>query len=145
MGSALFAPPDALGVGILIFLGLLFGIPYTRFILRKIEIPKWPTTHANVTGASVGRGLPGTGGGYLLILHVSINYEFEVQGLQCKGWFALGAGSREDGADMARQVQGMSLEIRYNPKKPKDSIPLEKEILGRPILLKESWLNPRVW
>lgn len=141
----LLASLDALGVGMLIFLGLLFGIPYTRFIFRKIEIPKWPTTRANVTGASIRRGLPGTGGGYLLFLHTAISYEFELQGSRYEGWFALGAGSPEDGADLARKAQGMTLEIRYNPRKPKDSLPLEKKILGRPVLLTESWLNPRVW
>lgn len=136
---------DAFGVGVLIFVGLLFGIPYTRFILRKAEIPKWPSARATVVGASVGRGLPGTGYGYLLVLHTAISYEFEVEGLRYEGWFALGTGSPEDGADIAKKAQGMSLEVRYNPKKPKDSLPLETKILGRPVLLGESWLNPRVW
>lgn len=60
----LLASLDAFGWGVLIFVGSLFGIPYTRFIARKIAIP---------------------------------------------------------------------------------GLPVEKEILGMPVLLGESWLNPRVW
>ena len=102
-------------------------------------------TRATVTGASVGRGLPGTGGGYLTFFNCRANYKFDVNGLTYTGWFALGAGSPQDGAELARQAQGMALDVRYNPRKPKDSVPLEKKILGRPVLLGESWLNPRVW
>lgn len=144
MDEVSLASLDALGWGISVFVGLLFGIPYTRFILRKIAIPRWPTARAAVTEVSVGRGLPGTGGGYLLY-HCRINYKFDVSGLTYTGWFALGAGGAEDGAEMGGQIQGKTIDVRYNPSKPKDSVPLEKKILGRPVLLGESWLNPRVW
>ena len=145
MDNVSLASPDALGWGILIFVGLLFGVPYTRFILRKIAIPRWPIARAAVTEVSVGRGLPGTGGGYLSFFNCRLNYKFDANGSTYTGWFALGAGSPEDAFQVARQTQNMTLEVRYNPREPKDSVPLEKEILERPVLLGESWLNPRVW
>ena len=69
--STFSASTDPLGRGILIFLALLIGIPYTRFILR-IAIPRWPKTQATVTEVSVGRGLPGTAEGILRFSTVAL-------------------------------------------------------------------------
>ena|SRR2546423_1367280 len=139
-----FASLDALGWGILIFVGLLFGIPYTRFILRIRAISKWPLAEARISETGVARGLPG-GYGYFLAYRCAITYRYEVEGQGYTGQFGLRAGNPEAASDLATRTLGTAVEIRYNPRHPKDSVPVNKEILGRPVLLRYTWLNPRVW
>src|SRR6266478_2346401 len=88
---------DAFGWGGLIFVGLLFGIPYSRYFLRAKAIPKWPTATATVAQASEVQGTPlGYGVVPNLLHHCSVIYEYEVNEVMYRGSFALMAGDEQD-------------------------------------------------
>lgn len=90
---------DALGWGMIFFLLLLFGVPYTRFFLRRAAIPNWPITNARVTRADVRPGVPseyvprGASGTsraqWVVPFHCWAQYVYLVDGATYSGWFAL--------------------------------------------------------
>jgi hypothetical protein len=139
----LLASIDALGLGMFVFVALLFGIPYTRFFLRKRAIPSWPTAQATITEAFVRRGLPGTYD--VLIYYCDTYYIYEVRGTTYRSRAILGTGNRDLAAAVAQQVLQMRIPIRYNPKRPKDSLPLQEKIAGGQVIQRQNWWNPNVW
>jgi hypothetical protein len=145
-GETSLAVIDTFGWGAIGFIALIFGIPYTRYFLRMRAIPSWPTAEATVIAASARSGSPvGYGRGSALLNHCSVDYEYQVDGVSRKGWFALMAGNEEIAGAVAQQILQMKILVRFNPKHPADSIPVAEEILERRIVLKQSWLNPNVW
>jgi len=138
---------DAFGRTGIAFVALLFGIPYSRYFLRMRAIPRWPTATGLVTEASARQGSPvGSRIADAALLHYcSINYEYQVAGTTYKGWFALMTGDERTAFSVSEQMVHMKIPIRYNPKHPPDSLPTEKEVLGRKVFQKQSWLNPAVW
>jgi hypothetical protein len=134
---------DTFGWSLLLFLGLLFGIPYARYIKRIRAIPGWPTKLATIVGASAERGSPfgyGYGLSYCVVL-----YEFEVVGNVYKGGFVLMAGDDLIASTVAQNLLNSTVQVTYNPKRPNDSLPVETKILGRKVLQRQSWLNPNIW
>ena len=49
---------DAFGWGVILFLLLLFGIPYTLYFLRRADIPEWPIISARIEKTEVLSGPP---------------------------------------------------------------------------------------
>jgi len=138
---------DAFGWFVIVFVTTLFGIPYSRYFLRMRALPMWPTATGIVTQAAARRGSPvGYGvAGAALLYHCSVSYEYQVSGSTYKGWFALMAGDERTAFSVSEQMVHMKIPIRYNPKRPADSLPTEREVLGRKVFQKQSWLNPNVW
>jgi hypothetical protein len=137
---------DLLGWLLLAIFGLLFGIPYARFFLRAKAIPTWPTVLARVTQASACQGSPTAPSRFSgLLFHCAVWYEFEASGLRHKGRFALMTGDEMIAMKTAELILHREVPIRYNPRNPSDSVTAEKEILGRKVFQKQSWLNPRAW
>jgi hypothetical protein len=142
----LLARLDTFGWFVVFFVGLLFGIPYTRYFLRVKSIPTWPTTMATVTQASAVQGAPtGYALGASLLHHCSVYYEFQASGVTYRGWFALMTGDEVIASRVAQELMHTKIPIRYSPMHPADSLPVEKQVLGRKVFLRQSWLNPDVW
>lgn len=145
-GEMSLAAIDALGWGIIVFIALIFGIPYSRYFLRTRAITSWPTAEATVVAAAACRGSPvGREWGSALLNHCSVDYEYQVHGVSRRGWFALMAGNEAIATTVAQQILNKKILIRFNPKHPTDSIPVAEEILERKVVGKQSWLNPNVW
>jgi len=138
---------DTLGWGFLASLVLLFGVPYSRYFLRRRAIPTWPVTEAIVIASSAGRGAPFTPkvGLYFLANYSSADYEYVVDGTLQKGSFALMTGNEMIAVTVAQQVLHMKILVRFDPKHPADSMPVPERVLGRKVFTQDSWLNPRVW
>jgi hypothetical protein len=149
-GETSLAALDAFGWGVVVFIALIFGIPYSRYFLRMRAIPTWPTAEATVVAASARRGSP-TVPGWVPVWTAGLlnccqaDYEYQVDGVLRKGSFALMAGNEEIAATVAQRVLQMKILIRFNPKHPADSIPVAEEIIERTVVVKQSWLNPNVW
>jgi hypothetical protein len=145
-GETSRATIDAFGWGVIVFIALIFGIPYSRYFLRTRAVASWPTAEATVVAASARRGSPvGREWGSALLNHCSVDYEYQVDGVSRRGWFALMAGNEAMATTVAQQILNTKILIRFNPKHPPDSIPVAEEILERKVVLKQSWLNPNVW
>jgi hypothetical protein len=56
-GNTLFGI-DAFGWGVIIFLLLLFAIPYSRYLLRAADLKDWPITPATIRKIEVVKGAP---------------------------------------------------------------------------------------
>jgi hypothetical protein len=137
---------DTLGLGGIALVLLLFGIPYLRFIARTRSIPGWPTAIAKVTAAGAGHGVPVFWSRFSdRLSHCAVSYQFEVLGAIYNGWFALMASDEQTATRMAEALSEMTITIRYNPKKPTDSVTAERVILGAKVLQEGNWLNPKVW
>jgi hypothetical protein len=139
----LLATLDTFGWFVIFFVGLLFGIPYTRYFLRVKSIPTWPTTAATVTLAAAGHDSVFSFGYGLH--YCSVCYGLQVDSTVCKGGFYLMAGDEAIASSVATQLMNTKIQVRYNPKRPTDSLPVEKEILGRKVFQQQSWLNPNAW
>ena len=135
---------DTFGWCVILLVALLFGIPYSRYFLRVRAIPTWPIVAGVVTEAGARQGSP-LGYAALLLHHCTVIYEYQVSGTTHKGWFALMAGNERIASSMANQIEHTEIQVRYNPKRPADSLPVDKELLGTKVFQKQSWLNPNVW
>jgi hypothetical protein len=125
---------------------LIIGVPYLRFSLRLQSIPGWPTARALITVAESYRGSPVGSQKYSSGLHYcKACYAFSVNGSSYEGWFALMIGDEGFADDTAQKLRGQDIAVRYNPKRPKDSVLVDDKILGRKVVQGQSWLNPNVW
>jgi hypothetical protein len=147
---------DALGWGMIFFLLLLFGIPYTRFFLRRASIPDWPITEARVTRADVLRGVPNEFVPRIAIrpwrvrtlvpFHCRAQYVYLVDGATYAGWFALFAMDSTTAQDYATRLAGHTVLVKYDPRHPKDSTLEEPKMFDRTAVQEQSnVLNPKVW
>jgi hypothetical protein len=152
--SQKFLGMDALGWGMIVFLLLLLGIPYTREYLRRSKIPDWPITSARVGKVTISRGappeipvpptvIPETA---LIPFHCHATYAFLVDGKLYDGAFSLLAKTEAQAKDYADALRDQTILIKYNPRKPKDSILEERELLGTKAF-QYGWspINPKVW
>jgi uncharacterized protein DUF3592 len=149
-GETSLAVLDAFGWGVVVFIALIFGIPYSRYFLRMRAIPTWPTVEGTVVAASVSRGTPTVPGWVsswrsVLVNYCRVDYEYEAHGASRRGWFGLMAGSEMIATSVAQQVLQTKILVRFNPKHPADSVPVAEEILERRVVVRQSWLNPNVW
>ena len=90
-----FVGIDPFGWGVIFFLLLLIGVPYTRYFLRAAAIPDWPIVSARV---SVISGVPPGFADYpfefgriprLIPYHCRVSYVFPVDGAVFEGWFLM--------------------------------------------------------
>jgi len=149
-GETSLAALDAFGWGVVVFIALIFVIPYSRYFLRMRAIPTWPTVEATVVAASARRGSPTvpdwvSGWNAALLNYCLVSYEYQVDGVLCKGWFGLMAGKEAIAAAVGQQVLQTKILVRFNPKHPADSVPVAEEILERRVVVRQNWLNPNVW
>ena len=146
---------DSFGWGVILFLMLLFGIPYMRYFLRMAHIPNWPIVSARVTKAAVISGLPpaavppialaGRSAGQVVPYHCRASYAFPVDGTLFEGWFAIPALDRASAEAFAESISGQTVLVKYDPRKPKDSIVEGKQSLGRKVIQDTSIWNPKLW
>jgi hypothetical protein len=147
---------DALGWGMIFFLLLLFGIPYTRFLLRRAAIPNWPITSARVAHVDVRQGVPseyapriavGTRRAQMVVpFHCRAQYAYLVDGATYAGWFALFAKDSPTAEDYAKRLAGQAVLVKYDPHHPKDSVLEEPKMFDcKPVQEQSNVLNPKVW
>jgi hypothetical protein len=145
---------DAFGWGVVLFLLLFFGIGYTRGFFRRADIPNWPIVSARVEKTTIAPGPPRE---LLVILsivppkilvpyHCRANYVFLVDGTLYAGTFALLAKNVGQAQGLADSLRDRSILVKYNPRRPKDSIIEEPELLGTKVF-QEGWspINPKIW
>jgi hypothetical protein len=140
---------------VILFLLLLFGVPYGRYFLRVKNIPDWPIVSATVRKTEVLPGLPREYVPSMAITvaripqlvpyHCRALYVFLVDGALYEGWFALVAKSQTEAVGFAETLKGQSILIRYDPRKPADSTVEGQKVLERKIYQDTNLLNPKVW
>jgi hypothetical protein len=145
---------DAFGWGVVLFLLVLFGIPYTRAYFRRAGIPKWPIVSARIIKTTIAPGPPreilaapaSAPITELIPYHCRANYVFLADGKPCEGTFALLAKDAEQAQGMADSLRARSILVRCNPRRPQDSVLEEREFLGTKVF-QEGWhpINPKVW
>lgn len=153
-GKTLFGL-DAFGWGVIFFLLLLFGVPYTRYFLCAADIPDWPIVPARVTKVAVITGVPqefvpriAFAAGripQLIPYHCRASYAFLVDGALYEGWFAWLAQDQVSAESFAEALKGQTVLVKYDPPKPADSVVEGKEVLGRKVIQDTNVLNPKVW
>ena len=82
----------------------------TRFLLRRMGSGKWPTTIAKIEGEFVGSMGKGARA-------ASFQYQFTVEGSLYSGRFVVPA-IEERARKLLKQLDGQSIEICYNPRRP---------------------------
>ncbi|MCI0348888.1 MAG: DUF3592 domain-containing protein [Acidobacteriales bacterium] len=120
----------------LVFAAALLWPVVTRFI-KKRRSKSWPVTTARIETFEARRDhVPRS---FAVRILCQVGYSFTVDGSYYSGNFALHAATEavvvDDQAaeDLGRVLIGRTLEVRYDPKRPDDSIPAEKEFEGRKI------------
>jgi|ERR1700722_3737751 len=139
----------------ILFLVLLFGVPYGRYFLRAKHIPDWPIVSAAVRKTEVLPGLPPEYAPpmamavgrvpQLVPCHCRALYVFLVNGALYEGWFALVAKTQAEASGFAEALKGQSIFVKYDPRKPTDSVVEGQKVLERKIIQDTSLLNPKVW
>jgi hypothetical protein len=146
---------DALGWGMTVFVLLLFGIPYTRYFLRRSEIPSWPITNARITDSEVRRGLPDE---YIpqianidpyvhavVPFHCRAQYVYLVDGATYSSWFALFAMSQPAAQEFAVRLAAQTILVKYDPRNPEDSVLEEPRMFDQKVIQADTNpLNPKV-
>ena len=67
-------------------------------------------------------------------------YAFPANGARYAGFFAVEADREEDARAMQKELRGMGLTVRYDPRNPDVSILEERRICGRRITQNPHWL-----
>lgn len=146
---------DSLGWVFLIFTLLLFGIPYTRFFLRRRNITSWPITSARVSHAEILEGVPQEyvprmairpGMPTVIPFHCRAQYAYLVDGTVYSGWFAVFAKSQTEAQELIRHLEDLTIRVKYDPRKPADSVLEETRIFDKKVIQAgTNPLNPNVW
>ena len=149
---------DAFGWGVILFLLLLFGIPYARYFLRRANIAEWPIISARVEKTEVLTGPPRevypvpvpmpfpVTATQLIPYHCRAHYVFLADGSLYEGSFVLLAKTAAEAQALAGALQDQTILIKYNPRRPKDSVVEEEKIVDKKALQEgDNLLNPRVW
>jgi hypothetical protein len=150
-----FLGMDSLGWVFFIFTLLLFGIPYTRFFLRRRNIASWPIMSARVSKVEIFDGVPQEyvprmairpGMPVTIPYHCRAQYAYLVDGTLYPGWFALLAKSLTEAQGLAKGLQNLTIKVKYDPRKPADSALEEPRILDKKVVQSgTNPLNPTVW
>jgi hypothetical protein len=146
---------DSLGWIFFIFTLLLFGIPYTRFFLRRRDISSWPITTARVSDAKIVAGVPQEyvprmairpGMPTVIPFHCRAQYAYQVDGAVYSGWFALLAKSQTEAQELNKRLQDLAVRVKYDPRKAADSVLEEPRLFDKKIVQAgTNPLNPNVW
>jgi hypothetical protein len=80
----------------------------------------------------------------LLLYHCRSTYVFLVDGRLFEGWFAMPALDRASAEAFADALNGQTFLVKYDPRKPKDSVVEGKEVLGRKVIQDTNIFNPKV-
>ena len=151
--GAVFWGLDALGYGILLFLLIGLGIPFARFLLRRASVPYWPVTEAHVNHAEVFTGVARLYPGFVAFnwktrshfFHCRAQYVYLVNGRVYENSFFTRAGKFERATEFASEVQNQIVLVKYNSKRPEDSVVQSSKILDRHIIQVDPSLNPSIW
>ena len=81
----------------------------------------------------------------LVPCHCRALYVFLVNGALYEGWFALVAKTQAEASGFAEALKGQSIFVKYDPRKPTDSVVEGQKVLERKIIQDTSLLNPKVW
>ena len=76
--------------------------------------------------------------------HCRALYVFLVNGALYEGWFALVAKSQAEALGFAEALKGQSVLIKYDPRKPTDSVVEGQKVLEKKIIQDTNLLNPKV-
>jgi hypothetical protein len=124
---------DALGWYILVCIVLTFAVLFHRRLRRTNSIPTWPSAVALITeiesyaGALLPRYTSTSD-------HCKVYYAFSVRGRTYEGWFVLMTPEHGFADDTTDKLRGKEVMVRYNPKHPKDSVLVDREILGKTVM-----------
>ncbi len=150
-----FLGMDSLGWVFFIFTLLLFGIPYTRYFLRRRNINSWPITTARVGHAGIFDGVPQEyvprmairpGMPTTIPFHCRAQYAYLVDGTVYSGWFALLVRSQAEAEELNKRLQDLTLRVRYDPRKPADSVLEGPRLFDKKVVQSgTNPLNPNVW
>ena len=150
-----FLGMDSLGWTFFIFTLLLFGVPYTRFSLRRGNITSWPITTARVSNTEIFGGVPQEyvpriamrpGMPTVIPFHCRAQYAYLVDGTIYSGWFALFAKSLAEAQELTTHLQDLTIRVKYDPRKPADSVLEETRMFKHKVIQADTNpLNPRVW
>ena len=78
--------------------------------------------------------------------HCRAQYAYLVDGTLYPGWFALLAKSLTEAQGLARGLQNLTIQLKYDPLKPADSALEESRILEKKVVQSgTNPLNPTVW
>jgi Protein of unknown function (DUF3592) len=105
-------------IGIIFFSAALalmavLAVIEVRFLVRRLRSAKWPTAGATIHAGFVGS--IGKGG-----RAASFTYQFPVEDGLYYGRFILMA-NEEGGRKLLRELDGQSVQVRYNPRRPEIS------------------------
>jgi hypothetical protein len=150
-----FLGMDSLGWIFFCFTLLLFGIPYTRFFLRRRNIASWPIVAARVNHAEIVAGVPQEyvprmairpGMPTTVPFHCRAQYAYLVDGTVYSGWFALLARSQTEAQELDKRLQNLTVRVKYDPRKPADSVLEELRLFDKKVVQSgTNPLNPNVW
>jgi hypothetical protein len=150
-----FLGMDSLGWIFFIFTLLLFGIPYTRFFLRRRDVTSWPIATARVSHAEIVAGVPQEyvprmairpGMPVTIPFHCRAQYAYLVDGNVYSGWFALLAKSQNEAQELNKRLQDLAVRVKYDPRKAADSVLEETRMFDHKVVQAgTNPLNPNVW
>jgi len=150
-----FLGMDLLGWIFFFFTLLLFGIPYTRFFLRRRNIISWPIATARVSRVEIVDGVPQEyvprmairpGMPTVVPFHCRAQYAYSAEGMRYSGWFAVFAKSLAEAQDLAKRLQYLAIQVKYDPRNPADSVLEEPRLFEKKIVQAgTNPLNPNVW
>lgn len=96
---------------------------------------------ALITDAESHRGTPVGSQKYAFASHYCrACYAFSINGKSYDGWFALMIGDEGFADTTATKLRGREITIRYNPKRPKDSVLVDENVLGKKVIQKQGVL-----
>src|SRR5262245_47147588 len=100
--------------------------------MRKSRSRSWPVTIGTIETFEVRRVRRAR----LMTLHYcQLGHSYQVNGSYQASTLALPAADAEAAEELGKQLKSRTLEVRYNPNQPDDSLPAQSELDGRKIVL----------
>ena len=110
-------------------------IDFQRLLnLRKWwHMTEWPQTEASITETRIcapGERFRNLSGGGFPPNRIEICFEFDANGSRYEGKFSVGFVGMDWGTMATRNAVGQKVRVRFDPKDPKDCIPVQNEWQG---------------